>query len=296
MKALFWLAITLLLITAARASEHSVRFTILSYNIHGLPPVIAPNSDRFAEIGEILKERRAAGTAPQVVFLQESFIGKTAQLNEIAGYPNLVYGPKAGGKFFGSGLRVLSEYPILDRKIVTYDGYCGTWDCYANKGAVVVSLHLPGVPFEVRLFNTHMQSGKNYEKERVIQQRILWKFVRDHEDGLPFIVGGDFNISPERESYAAWAKLTGLTNLGEYCLDAQGGCEILNGTDPITLDKKSHDHMYFLPGAQPSHIAGVKSYSIRPVSIWRPFKESVNGHPLSDHLGYEATFELSWQD
>lgn len=265
-----------------------IRLHVLSYNIKGLPAPINPgwDQDRFRDIGKILAERRANGSAPDLVFLQESFGARTLELQREAGYPFHADGP-ANTKPMSSGLFILSNFPLTYSESLLYGNFeCGTWDCFASKGALAVRVSLPGVPLELLLATTHAQAERAYDEERARQLRQLAGFLKaltNPEVGL--IVGGDFNTTPSQTSYQTFIQTSGYKSVGETCLDPQSGCELLGRTNRENLLDRSMDQFFTESGSR---------VFITPTAVERNFQELVNGRRLSDHFGYEATFDITW--
>ena len=216
------------------ASEAAARdLTVLTYNVHGLPWPFARNrSSALVEIGSRLQAMRAAGTQPHVVLLQEAFTGDAKRVAEKAGYAYVVDGPsrklaapvfaKAGpgalfaagaswfkgetqGKLLDSGLRILSDYPVLKVSRAAFPAdACAGFDCLANKGVVMATLAVPGPlgrTTPIAVATTHLNSGRasGVDKARAMeayrrQLTVLDRFFAAHrEPGVPLIFAGDFN-------------------------------------------------------------------------------------------------------
>jgi endonuclease/exonuclease/phosphatase family metal-dependent hydrolase len=284
-------------VTTATAPAHAyevvntntVRVRILSYNIKGLPALLEPTWDqeRFKDIGEILAARRKAGNAPDIVLLQESFSDRTLDLQKAAGYPYVAQGP-SNQKIISSGLYILSEFPITYKQGLLYDDLvCGTWDCFASKGALAVRIQMPKVPFQMLVATTHAQSGKDWNSQRRSQLEMYADFLKSLVNpDLGVITGGDFNTQPARPSYHDFLKRTGFTNVGETCLSPANRCNLSKNTNRTNLLDDSDDQVYFQSG---------KRVSIRPIAVARILGSPYKGRVLSDHLGYETIFEITWR-
>lgn len=270
-------------------ASRSFVLKILSYNIKGTP--VAPfqgfSHDRYKKIGKILARRRASGTQPHLVLIQEAFVSKTKELREHAGYPHLAKGPGTGGAALDGGLYILSDYPIADKEVVAFGAdACSGWDCHANKGAMLARLQIPGLPFAIDVYNAHLQAGADAEEERLAQIDILERFLRQNMGvGNPSIFPGDFNTKPRRPSYGYLLQKTGLANAGADCRSAPASCAVSAATDPLQLLENTHDQHLYAPGKQ-------DVYRIRPVFAERNFQDE---EALSDHLGYEVHYEIRWQ-
>lgn len=263
------------------------RFTVLSFNIKANPEAWVSGWDlrRLARIGDELARRRAAGDAPDVVLLQECFGPGTPPLRRHAGYPHRVQGPGAAHSVLDSGLWILSLHPVRERRALSFapEG-CRGADCFASKGALLVRLSVPGVPFPVDVLTTHAQSGPGEAREaqRLRQFQEIEGLLPSGAEG-PAFVAGDFNTDLRRP--ASYARLASwpLSNAGAACRADAAGCVVPPGTDPEELQARTHDQQFFAPGG--------RSYRVRPVSAARSFT------PLgsySDHLAYEVVYEIDW--
>lgn len=285
----------------AHSATQTRTLRVLSYNVKGLPDVITKmDSDRYRDIGRVLAERRKNGTAPDIVLIQEAFVSKTQELLKEAGYPYTAKGPNSSDKTewglpqktaYGSGLFVLSEFPIVETKKVAYDlRFCAVADCGANKGAMMVSIALPGLPRPLKVFNTHAQAERQYDGKRSKQFEIFSRFIEKYHGDDPVLIGGDFNSRPKDRSFEHWTKLTRTIAVGGFCLANSALCRVDPETEVSKAYEDSVDHIFFSPATSLSGVA------TRPLTMMRNFDDPVGGRVLSDHLGYEAEFEVTWSD
>ena len=221
-----------------RDSHTGVSYTdidVLIYNVAALPWPIRSNRTTAAElIGEALKDIREQGEEPDIVMIQEGFRRGTKRLIENSGYPNWVRGPKTSdrapkfserapqkfikerrffkgekiGKIMGSGLYILSNYPIVSKETQPfYQGECAGFDCGSNKGVLWAEIEVPGVPTNLQVFTTHMQSkeaaGVSAERSQIaynLQFDAMDEFIETvFSNEKPMIFGGDFNSKGARE-------------------------------------------------------------------------------------------------
>lgn len=287
--------------TSASQKSGKAYVRVLSYNVKGLPSIInSYKKSRFPVIGKLLAERRKNGTAPDIVLLQESFIDPTKSIRTESGYPYIHKGPSSKGvnpdgksfsKILNGGIYLMSEFPFKKSERMNFpSNSCKTFDCYSNKGAQYVSVRIPGMPFDLQILNTHAQSASKHEVIRNNQFEWLNYFLRSNVNyNDPYravIFGGDFNSKPEtRACHKYLRELTGLDDVGADCRQANSSCKIKEGTDPLWIHEKSNDHFFYASG---------KKVRIRPVSVERNMTEKHKGKTLSDHLGYEVLFEISW--
>ena len=88
----FWRCLVLcgVLIAPATAASGAEKMTlrVLSYNVNDLPwPLRKKAKSQMKFIGRDLARRRAEGTAPDIVLLQEAFTNRSKKLVKKAGYP-----------------------------------------------------------------------------------------------------------------------------------------------------------------------------------------------------------------
>ena len=265
---------------------------ILSYNVHGLPDPFVADHGQYETIGNILAKRRAEGTAPHVVVIQEGFRKVTRKLIRNAGYPYVAQGPGSAFLKFSSGLWVMSEYPILDVHRTVYDR-CMSWDCFAKKGVVHVRVQVPGSEFPVDIYDTHMnsdpdsdpfatESGAHRVRTKQVQQMEMFIAKTKAPDGV-VLVGGDFNYISTFQEALLFTFLTNLKNVRDDCKETQN----CTGNENYTTEAKTAiDHQYFQ-----TNLSGV---SVAATHYERTFKETVQGELLSDHFGLEAGFRIYW--
>jgi endonuclease/exonuclease/phosphatase family metal-dependent hydrolase len=284
---LFLLLVALFSPSLFAAGEETLR--IMNYNIQGLPlPGYDPS--RYRDIGKALAKRRAEGTAPQVVALEESFADRTVELREEAGYPYIGWGPPARGNLTNSGVVVLSEYPILKSEWVEYKD-CVSFDCFANKGVMHVRVKNPLTGQVLDIYNTHLNADpdeptrdrNDAEYARFQQVKQCIDFVYNTWDqSNPALFVGDFNFHPNDNSYL-WLK-TNLQfgNAVRTCAVTQ---TCAGNPDPDRYWRTSLDHQFYHPGRR-------NGLELVPILFERKFKEKVDGRKLSDHDALEIHYSL----
>lgn len=308
----------------AGTGERSLEISVMTYNIAGLPwPVRAGRGRALARIGAHLGALRAQGLEPDVVLIQEGFIGKMGDLIERSGYPNFARGPLAGdrapkfkpslaadykrkkyrrkgeglGKWTSGGLYVLSNFPILEVQTRPFR-YCAGFDCLANKGVQLVRLEIPGMPVPLEVLNTHLNARRSSAvpvartlMAHHLQVEELIEFLREvRNPEQPLIFGGDFNTRHNEERIKFGLERAKGLNLMEssyYCTRVVHDCDIrvsFDGDEPW-LDTR--DYIGFSNG---------QAVNLRPVIIEAMFDSDANGGVLSDHDGYLVHFRLTWPD
>jgi endonuclease/exonuclease/phosphatase family metal-dependent hydrolase len=307
-------------------AQPPAELSVLTYNIEGLPwPARSGRAEDLSRIADQLQSLRAEGHQPHVVLFEEAFSADARAVPVKAGYRYIVDGPAASdagarptspadrafaaaarflsgekwGKLRGSGLRIASDYPILDVKRMPYPTYaCAGMDCLANKGVVLVTIAVPGAPQPVAIVATHLNSRRAarvpIERSFYAYQRqvdALSDFVRANiAPGMPFIVAGDFNAGqePQRRAYllqraAGWRADAPVQAALDTCLEAADLCPADNRDDLAFSQRRGRDWQLFASGG---------SERLRLKSMAALFGHNADGHMLSDHVGYAATYAL----
>ena len=306
------------------AAQQPTELSVLTYNIEGLPwPARSGRAADLARIADRLQVLRAEGRQPHVVLFEEAFSHKARSIAQKAGYRYVADGPSASdtgapanspadrafnaaarffsgekwGKLRGSGLRIASDFPILDVKRMAYST-CAGMDCLANKGAVLVTIAVPGVSQPVAIVDTHLNSRTAarvpvdrsfYAYQRQVD--ALSDFVRANvPPGMPFIVAGDFNAGqePRRRDYllqqaASWRSDLPVRAALDICLDEGGLCETEDRRDLAFSQKRGRDYQLF---------ASSEAANLTLESVAALFGHDAAGHMLSDHVGYSATYRV----
>ncbi len=253
----------------------------MSYNIAALPLPVGVDHDRYREIGRILARRRADGTAPHIVALQEAFHGRATELIRTSGYPYVVRGPSMRLPRANSGLFILSEFSARAAARTVFSR-CKRFDCFTRKGAVVAAVDLPGASVPIEIADTHLNSDPEWDfwatareclDVRLSQVQELRELLDTRPSDSLLIFPGDFNFRPDDPDYLSFLSFTGLRDAAFEC----EGC----GSD----GGRSVDRQFFreTPGI-----------SIRPVSYTREFTEEMGGKPLSDHSALTVEYEIDW--
>ncbi|NJM51699.1 MAG: hypothetical protein HC843_13210 [Sphingomonadales bacterium] len=316
--------------------EHYMDLRVLTYNVAGLPwPFLKARAGPLAQIGHDLAEMRRNGTAPDIVLIQEGFRSSTENLIINSGYPYWAAGPltdskadesrsfvpeqfkrerkftkgETFGKIMGSGLFILSEWPIIAKHMEPFfDGACAGFDSGANKGVMWADIDINGLPDCVQVFNTHLNSrgASGVTSQRSLQAHQLQfrqaaEFSQKHwRRDAPFIFGGDFNIkdSPPRIEHIRGYDFGGEHDprtAGEliyfYCPNADC-CSFKNNTVPPDQPLQHQDWQGWCHGDRVRVKALLLENIFTPVDA-RGF--AVRGRQcLSDHDGVLVHYRLSW--
>ena len=196
--------------------------TLLNYNVHLFPPllqffanfkgdiIVKDNEIRCEKIIECLLKVSA-----DIICLSEIWYNHYARIiidKTKKVYP-YNYQPNIGmnilnGKFLGSGLLILSKYP-LNCKFTKYDNLDGV-DKYSQKGFIEAIINLPNK--DICLFFTHNQASYYDNEYSDIILKNLFQLVNDIElfkEKYPdkdIIVVGDFNIEDDSNKYKILVK------------------------------------------------------------------------------------------
>jgi endonuclease/exonuclease/phosphatase family metal-dependent hydrolase len=241
MKAIAPLRLLLLLsafaLSACVVEEPAPRsgsFSVLSYNVHGLPSSIT-GDDTDARLAQIAPRLDAF----DVVGLQEDWIPANHQVLEAASsHPTRIWfdEPLNADRVYGAGVALFAPWPEVSRQHVHYtecNGVLdGASDCLASKGLQAVRLELAeGV--EVDFLNTHLEAGGGDEDDaaRVVQIEQVVELLQGWSAERPVIFTGDFNLhvgdDPDDEQLD---RLIGGGGLSD-------GCEAIDCVDPTHIDR-----------------------------------------------------------
>jgi endonuclease/exonuclease/phosphatase family metal-dependent hydrolase len=296
--------------------------SVLTYNVHGAPwPATSGRSADLQQIGARLRGMRGLGRQPSIVVLQEAFSQDAQIIAREAGYSTVVSGAgkddagtapmtaadrrfaaqahwwkgETEGKFVGSGLQILSDYDILGVHRLAFPAFaCAGWDCLANKGALLVTLAVPGgAPIDVLTTHLNSRTASRVPEARSYyaydrQVEMLDAFVRAvHDPARPLIAAGDFNVGtslPRRAALLAVARnwssdATVRDAMHEY--RQEGGAM---SADAAYSFRRARDWQFFTDGTD-------RRISLAGIEV--PFGFEASGGMLSDHVGYVARFRLS---
>jgi endonuclease/exonuclease/phosphatase family metal-dependent hydrolase len=298
---------------ASAAAKVTLR--VLSYNVNDLPwPLRKKAKKPMKYIGNDLGRRLQEGTAPDIVLLQEAFTDNSKLLVKNANYPYSAKGPgrrkdrgsaqQANGKiklrvenrgtdskaYVGSGLYVLSRYPIVDIKYELFGHYCTGADCMANKAILLVRVQLPGMKTPLDIVTSHMDANskkKGSKKKRLRahrKQTLIVKGFLDRFNGArAAIFAGDLNIKNDAR-YANFVETLAVVNAGQLCVETPARCETGKNATPETLWRSTNDQHFIIKG---------DDFRIVPVFMERNYDEPFAGKGLSDHLGFAAVYEIT---
>jgi len=179
---------------AMRPSEGS--FLALTYNVHGLPPVITMDDtvERIRQISPRLNGFDLVGLQEDFDDLNHVLIEEESEHGHIRRF-----GEPLDGHFYGSGLSALSRFPIIDHRHVYYTGCHGRFDaasdCLASKGVQAVRIRLAD-QVEIDVYNTHLEAGGGPEDHAVRVEHVdeLLTVMATYSQGRAIIFLGDTNL------------------------------------------------------------------------------------------------------
>lgn len=312
----------------AVAGQSPASLSVLTYNVHGLPWPLATGRDAaFASMITQLKTMRSEGRQPHVVVLQEAFTSEAKDIGKLSGYRYVANGPavrdrspvtptildrefadrasflsgEKSGKILGSGLQILSDYPIMAVRTRPFPAFaCAGYDCLANKGILMALIDVPRsatpVVISTAHFNSRHASGVSNERSDYVYRR-QWEvarqfFAASNWHAFPMVFAGDFNVgkSTRRQTtfHAIEASLWTGGRLGPV-RDALHACRISSCKFPASAAEalsRGKDWQLFASTSQ----GGLAAERIQV-----PFGRAANGSMLSDHIGYSAIYRLSTQ-
>lgn len=296
------------------------RVSVLTYNVHGLPWLAASTdrADDLRAIGSRLAALHRSGNAPQITVIQEAFTQQARLLATTSGYRYAAFGPgekvtttasitpalaldldlgahwwkgEGLGKWEGSGLMLLSDYPIVRVRRMSFSpAACAGFDCLAAKGALLAEIDLPGgrrIEIATAHLNSRHASGVSSARSNrawSIEVDQLIQFVATQRDpGLPLILAGDFNVGKDLQRQGAFARiaqtLDPTASDGLRSLVRSGA--VLDADAAIELNRGKDWEIALAGGTQ----------RLNPETVSVPFGRN-GGMPLSDHLGYAINFSL----
>jgi endonuclease/exonuclease/phosphatase family metal-dependent hydrolase len=225
------------LTTATPAAAAGGSFSVLSYNVAGLPEGISsaptPRDSATTAIGQRL--------APyDVVQVQEDF---NYHANLYAADTHAYRTPTSGGAAIGSGLNTMSSYAYDtdDFERVKWNScQLDSGDCLTPKGFTFMRVRLAEGVY-VDFYNLHTNAGTNSgdETSRADNLDQLTSFIGSHSAGNAVVVMGDTNTRYTRaaDTIASFVAANGLTDA--WVKLERGGVAPALGSDPLLCDENA---------------------------------------------------------
>ncbi|WP_330350655.1 jacalin-like lectin [Streptomyces sp. NBC_00582] len=218
------------------AAADSGTFSVLSYNVAGLPAAINSSSTPRESSTTAIGQRIAPY---DIVHAQEDFnyhaylyAADTAHAYRTA---------TSGGAGIGSGLNTLSKIPYDadDFERVGWDSCTyGSGDCLTPKGFTFMRERLAEGVY-VDFYNLHTNAGTNDDDlaARADNLSQLTEFISTHSAGNAVVVMGDTNTRYTRsgDTIAEFAASNGLTDAWVQLI--RGGSAPAKGSDALVCDQ-----------------------------------------------------------
>ncbi len=202
------LLIMIMMILPAQAAD----LRVLSWNTFMLPkPIKSSNQPiRTRVIAEALKDE-----GYDFIFMQEAFMGSFRSYvgKELKSeYPHQYYlkNNKFLYPFFGSGVFVLGRHPfkVIDK---VYYKKCGSADCFAAKGSVLIETKLPSGKV-IQIASTHLQAKEKLGSVRISQlNQVKAMLAKNKKPGITQMLIGDLNIDAKEQEFEDGQKLMGMS-------------------------------------------------------------------------------------
>ncbi|KAI1350380.1 Endonuclease/exonuclease/phosphatase [Xylaria sp. FL0043] len=191
----------------ATADAPVMEVNILTLNCWGIPFVSQEYSSRLAEIGRHIAK---ADPTPHIVGLQECFFKKDFEhiCQETRHF--LPYTKHYSAGPFGTGLAILSRWPIENSSMIQYplNGhptafYHGDW--YIGKGVACATIRYgKEIDDVIDVFNTHMHASYSIKNDYLCHRvGQAWEFAKllqaasQRRHGRALVIGlGDLNTEP----------------------------------------------------------------------------------------------------
>ena len=188
--------------TKAQATNSSIdTLRILTYNVHHCNPP-GKNIIDLAAIVNVVKESNASIVALQEIDVNTSRSGK--ELDQAAAIAKecgmyFCFGKAidfAGGAY---GVAILSKYPISEVETMLLSKNA---DPKTEQRVLLTARLAIGKNKFIRFASTHLDVVNEANREQQVNE-IIKKLKND---SLPFIIGGDFNATPDSESIKLFDK------------------------------------------------------------------------------------------
>lgn len=188
-------------------------FSIYTQNMWGLPFLSKQLDNRMSLLEEIMSQGKY-----DVLCLEEMWLrGDRTRLKEFGKDHKYIYnsdfatgsGSFLYPNFYGSGLLILSKYPIIDTSFVKYSingNPLKIWhsDYYMEKGIGLSRINFHNKIIDIYITHTHAEYDPKHDEYaacRLSQLYQLAKYIKNTSQNNLSIVVGDFNIRPHSIYY-----------------------------------------------------------------------------------------------
>ena len=260
-----------------------LKLKLLSWNIDGLDG--KDLTTRTEAVVDLIKSR-----SPHVVFLQE-VVSQTLSLihTKLGPTYSIHISPKITVHYFVAILvtKKCSQKITLDGDIGMFD-FPGTT---MGRHLLQLFIKVCGVP--IALYTSHLESMKDYSRERKEQLKLCFEFVREQKElfGRACILGGDLNLRDEEVAKVGLPEST--VDVWEVCGRAE--------EHRYTWDISANDNLVWKYPNKPKlrfdrlYFSSKDNHPIKPESFELVGKERIPGCNRfpSDHWGMFAVFDVS---
>ena len=259
-----------------------IKLRLLSWNIDGLDGKDV--RQRTESVIQLIQSRR-----PHIIFLQEVIPPTLSQIrNKLGSNYSIHISPKISFQYFPIIL-VTKKCPKI-----TIDGEVGMFDFPGSTmGRQLLQLFIKicGVPFA--LYTSHLESMKDYSRERKEQLRSCFEFVTEQTSlfNRVCILGGDLNI---RDNEVAEVGMPpSVVDIWETC----GSVE----EHKYTWDISKNDNLFWRFPNKPRlrfdrlYLSPGRGEYVKPLSFELVGKERISGCNRfpSDHWGLWTELQVS---
>ena len=191
-----------LLVQPSPTSAASGSFSILSFNVAGLPQFLQENGESGDKTtNTMIIGQDFAKYGYDVIHVQEDFnYHSTLYANDNHAYRT----PTSGGVPFGSGLNTLSNFPYTTFTRIKWAtcSDASEFDCLIPKGFSYMRMTLPSNGPTIDFYNLHADAGTetadNTARAANLQQ--VADYIGTHSQGYPVLIYGDTNARYTRAS------------------------------------------------------------------------------------------------
>ncbi len=262
------------------AGAQAADLKILSYNVFMLPK---PMKNSLQKTRTKIIAQQLRNSDYELMFFQEAFMQEIRdELKSVLGkeFPHSYY-LKSSGKvkhIFGSGVFIMSRYPfkVLDK---IYFKECGSADCFAAKGSVLIETVLPSGKI-VQFAPSHLQSKEALGPVRISQLKQMKAMLAKHaRPGIPQVIAADLNIDFTEPEFDEGLKVMNMSYV-----TLVGAIKHTNGRDnecfKTAKNKEWIDHFWI----SEDHLDNRSTMKVREFV----FSHKGKICPSSDHHAIEA--------
>lgn len=295
-----YLFLLITLLSGSVMAQESLR--VLTYNVYAKPDVFQKR--KTVERMELVCERFKSGNW-DVVFIQEAWTKKYRRMLSQCGFDYVMDLRKTGSdkteKNLGSGLMILSKYPLADHQRFLLTRPAGIaarifhGEGFVRKSVYLASLMLPSGK-KIWLVNTHLIANycttadwsncQSYQNVRATQLAEVSDVVLNETQNGSVIFGGDLNMGPLPASRdVAWTEFDMYFPGFVQAPYTDADCTSCSDNRFKDHDNGKIDHLFVSPDLRASAGAVV----LKELTVSRADGREMN---LSDHYGWETVVEI----